>query len=100
MDVHLVPKTVQQREQVTREVCDFCGTELHRNTTGNADEVEIQATLGDCWPSGDCREVEVFDCCVKCWRAKVRPALEALGGRCWTYDADEGRTRTMPLDES
>jgi hypothetical protein len=88
-------KRTERRETESRGTCDLCGGRLNGH---NDDEIELLATLGRVWPEGDCRRVEEFDCCSKCWADKVRPAIEALGGKVHRYQADEGRTHTMPYD--
>jgi hypothetical protein len=88
----------KEYETHSRTICDFCQKETRSSDYYDASEVEIAATLGEIYPEGDSRQCEEFDCCPSCWTAKVRPALEALGGKVHVYRYEDGRTHTMPLD--
>jgi hypothetical protein len=94
-------KRVQAREYETEAygVCDFCKTAKLGARGYECSEVTLKAEIGEVYPEQDCRDIEAFDCCPGCWKTKVRPALEALGGHCYEYDVDEGRIKTMPFDE-
>lgn len=87
----------KEYEAEAREVCDFCGVEI-RQRAFERDEVTIEAKIGNIYPEGDFSKTELFDCCVKCWVNKVIPALQAIGGRVYSYESDEGRVKTMPFE--
>ena len=95
-----VEKTVQAYETTSRCVCDFCGTDYDPEGIGGYDRssVTLEAELGEVYPETDTRTVTGFDCCVPCWEAKVRPALEALGAKAYEYDYEDGRTRSTPFE--
>jgi len=87
----MVSRVVEEHEEESRTVCDFCGEDIVQKGY-KFDEVQIEARLGNVWPEGDLRVAELFDCCPQCWRNKVCPALEALSGkRCGSYDMLDGR---------
>lgn len=72
-----------------RTICDICGQDTWQPEHGNACQVEIEARIGDAWEM-DSRKVTTLDCCVMCWKTKVVPALQAIGAKFRTYDAEDG----------
>jgi hypothetical protein len=58
--------------------CDVCRGKI-RNKPYSVADVTIEAEEGECYPGGGTTELTEIDCCWRCWKAKVRPAIEALG---------------------
>ena len=100
-----VQETVREHFAISRTECDGCQCDLRygpsdRKYSGNANEVEISAKVGDYWPSGDCRQVYELDCCIKCFMEKVMPALENVGFKFRERSNDEFETDYAELDVS
>jgi hypothetical protein len=90
---------VRIEETESRADCDFCGRDMDHDRGGfDRNEVTIRAEEGEVYPECDCREVEEVDCCLTCWKEKVKPALQALGAKFHTFAMDNGRLPTMPFD--
>ncbi len=80
---------VESVQKTTRTVCDFCGESTAPKDFYDRSEVELVARIGSSYPEGDNRTVYEIDCCVACFRAKVRPAIEALGVKFRERDAED-----------
>lgn len=76
-----VPRTVEQRVISTRVTCDGCGGDADNEPNGwEHNEVNVGAKIGDDYgQDGDCRTVYNVDICAACFKAKVVPALAAIG---------------------
>lgn len=77
-------KTVVQKSTKTLVVCDLCGEEAPEgkwNFTGGYEHDAVKLTLrhDTYFPEGGGSNGVTYDCCPKCFREKVAPALEALG---------------------
>lgn len=92
----------QDREAEGKTVCDLCGVTIREGGYYAPERVTIKAVTGDePYPeSGDDRIAEEFDCCLGCWKTKVRPAIEALGAKCSVYEVDDGRLRGAPWEDA
>jgi len=58
--------------------CDCCGGQI-KEVPYEISSVQISFEEGSSYPSGTDTETEQVDCCVKCFKEKVKPALENLG---------------------
>jgi hypothetical protein len=97
--------TLRPTRMVTGATCGFCGERIRPAVYVPHNEVfdpgthipaTILAMVGPgigATPLGgdDCHGTRSrLDCCLKCWTGKVRPALEALGGKFEDWSADNG----------
>lgn len=75
-------KMVTRRSAETvRTTCDICGGPVVERCNEAVDQVEISHRHGDCWGDDDVTEITELDCCGKCFVEKVKPAIEAVGGK-------------------
>jgi hypothetical protein len=71
-------------------LCDFCGEDVEKGNGFFAEnEATVEMFFGDHYPEQDCRDRVSIDVCHVCFRAKVMPAIEALGVKFRTRDADD-----------
>jgi hypothetical protein len=85
------------RTDIGRAICDGCGADIKERQGGyDQREVILRCCEGSIYPECDARDVEEMDCCLDCWETKVKPALEALGFKTYSYDAETGRMTSMP----
>lgn len=86
-------KKVEERtiEQIVSSAttCDLCGGNAEASWAYDADEVTIEAKLGNVYPEGDQRRVHEIDVCAKCFVKKVKPAIEALGCKFREREIDD-----------
>jgi hypothetical protein len=91
---------VRYKHQVTRTffeesrtVCDGCGkTARPVPFSYNADDITIEARIGESYPEGDHRTVYEADVCAECWRDKVMPALASVGIAVRKHESHEDGT--------
>jgi hypothetical protein len=71
---------VQAKYELVRTAyCDFCRKPVAGGSYYSANETRVSLVEGDVYPEQDCREVFDIDVCPACFRAKIVPAVEALG---------------------
>jgi len=75
----VVSAHVEEREVDAQIICDGCGARLDAQPMFQADEVTIEARLGDVYPEGDLRKAYDMDCCGVCFVERMVPALAAAG---------------------
>ena len=84
-------------------MCDLCGVTIREGGYYAPERVTIKSVTGD-EPEPECgddRIVEEFDCCLGCWKTKVRPSIEALGAtKCSVYEVDDGRLWGAPWEDA
>ncbi len=88
----------QVKNYVESEVtlCDICNKDTEfSNGIFDQSEVEIGAKIGE-MPHGDCdyRISYQIDICSPCFMEKIKPAIEAMGGRFREQDSDDYGTHT------
>ena len=81
---HVTEETVVQRTKRTVVTCDGCGASAPRGEWINGgyyehDEVELASRHETHYPEGGSMSGVAYDCCPKCFKEKVEPALQALG---------------------
>jgi hypothetical protein len=82
-------KHIEEQWVAGKTLCDFCHKQVASNALGtDFDEVQLGAKLGDIWPEGDFRTSYRIDVCGKCFMAKVKPAIEALGVKWHEYPTE------------
>jgi len=76
-------RTIEQTSTRTLVICDGCGAE---SDDGRWDaepyahnSVKLSLRAKTYYPEGGGFEGVTFDCCPTCFKAKVAPAIEALG---------------------
>jgi hypothetical protein len=82
-----VTKTVNSVERTT--YCDFCGVDVDKQPSFySRNEATVEMCRGEVYPDSDDREKVYIDICRACFAAKVVPAIEALGVKFHSHDAD------------
>lgn len=71
---------MEERIVDLRTECDFCKQTIPDNRGYKQNSVEIEASLGDCYPECDTRTTYEIDCCPDCFLNKVKPQLEESFG--------------------
>lgn len=83
-------KRVTRIEYTCTTFCDVCKKPIDSSDIYREDEVTIEAKIGNIFPEGDNRNVTELDCCLDCFRDKVKPLLEReLGAKFHERDADD-----------
>ncbi len=89
---HTTKKTVVQESTHTLVVCDGCGAESDDGRWNpqnfEHDSVKLSLRHKTYYPEGGGFRGITFDCCPKCFREKVQPAIEALGFKTREIDSD------------
>jgi hypothetical protein len=100
------PTRVEEKLIDAGMTCDICGAatdddhwdwkdprKKHHYTDPNIDgnycKVTVEAEIGDVYPEGDLRDTYSIDICPGCFLDKVKPAIEALGGKFAIYDTED-----------
>lgn len=67
--------TVEQREYVSKVVCDICKQEC-KNGAWEYNDIKVEASIGSVYPECDTRTTYIIDVCKDCFLNKVITVLE------------------------
>lgn len=86
-------KYMAECTKTVKETCDLCGDDILDNFPGDFENVELRRyelkhEAGARWSDSGNLTSTGADICGKCFREKVRPALEAIGVKFQVNEVD------------